>query len=1363
MFSFVMKARASAWQSFVSFDLVAQRAFSAFIAVFCILAGCSGAPDGAPESTGSVREADTTAYYCPNQVLTDANVFGGVGTVTSASLSGTYNGYLPNNISITSGSPTNFTAMISLTVPTTLGSTTCVYNYPLSGGAYQNPVNACVPPPHGSCSYVWCPFNPVGHLFTNATNVTLSVKRTAAGNLVSTKAVFGSDLIDDGNSCTDDSCVGAVANHAATPAGTLRSDGNACNGVESCDGNKNKISTGPLPDGTPCSDGNACDVAVCASQSCTRTKYVPSGTVCAAGNVCTGLSTCNGLDGACHQGPAPTVGASTVSADQCTIADCDPAAGVYRKPNPNAPPRCAADNKPTGSDVDQTVPTSVADSARFLYESINGSIPPQTLPIGTTLDDTRVSIIRGQVMNKATSANPTEAPLAGVTVSVLGHDAFGTTQTNANGWFSMAVEGGGSLTFKYSYGTFISVQRTAQTRWHDYTVLPLVKMMAPESSSAVTLSSTSSGQFIRGVVHGAGGAADDSDGTRQASIYIPPGVVASDPALNNVPIHITTAEFTAGPSGPAAMPGDLPANSAYTYAVDLSITEAASEQVKFQTSAGTDASVIFYVEGFEPFQIPSAAGTSAPVPTGYYDETSGVWVPAASGQLVKVSPVSLQLNTATFDAADSDFNPPLAPGERAMLESTYGLSLKTIWRVALPHFSKWDLNWGAAFPSGVPDPRPHVPLAKTSNPVDRPCPTCGSIIESQNQVLAEEIPVAGTPYFLRYQSERAAGRLVHADIPITGNTPLPTSLKRIDVDVMIAGTHGVYSFSPTTPLNSSFRFKWDGTDAFGRPVQGGAWAYIKIGYVYPLSYGSPNRFGGTPSSEFSPFITANRAAAEITAWQFENVHLNAFNELPFGLGGWSLSAEAAYDPETQVLYGGDGDRLSSPALPPITTQLTKASASGYLPPDGDPAPYDKEPATSLIFRFIQAIAAAPDGSVFFASFNAVFKLTNDGIVHWIAGTNKAGTLAQSYSGDPRLAPLQGVNSLAVDSNGVLYIGINPAVVKVVPATSTTPSALTVFAGHSDLAAGFGGDGGSATGLNARLGTTIHGLAVGNDGGVYIADEDNLRIRRVTPDGILDTFAGNGSSTVCTGSSGALCENALALNAAIHPWGISCANDGSVYFSDRGQHTVRKIGVDGRVNTVAGIPQQHGTGTDLIQATQSLLYLPSSVVAANDGSFFEFDPGNYIIGRVDSGGTISAIAGNYQKGDTDLINEPIVAPSGQAEISSQSQAMSVSPNGSIYYADLYSLKRVSGTLPGFSGATVSVPSRSGNEIYVFGPECSGGTSAFRHCQTLDRARGVVLQTLAYDAKGLLHTVTDRDGNITTIDHDSDGKPTAITAP
>src|SRR5439155_21445409 len=117
----------------------------------------------------------------------------------------------------------------------------------------------------------------------------------------------------------------------------------------------------------------------------------------------------------------------------------------------------------------------------------------------------------------------------------------------------------------------------------------------------------------------------------------------------------------------------------------------------------------------------------------------------------------------------------------------------------------------------------------------------GSLIECQNQILGEGVSVVGTPFSLHYQSDRTPGRKLNdtLDIPLSGIT-VPVSLKRIDLEVLIAGRRFTQEF-PAAP-NQRTTFAWDGKDAYSRTLQGEQVATIRIGYVYAAIYQTPAQF-----------------------------------------------------------------------------------------------------------------------------------------------------------------------------------------------------------------------------------------------------------------------------------------------------------------------------------------------------------------------------------------------------------------------------------------------------------------------------------------------------------------------------------------
>ena len=131
----------------------------------------------------------------------------------------------------------------------------------------------------------------------------------------------------------------------------------------------------------------------------------------------------------------------------------------------------------------------------------------------------------------------------------------------------------------------------------------------------------------------AGTPVTDADGTRQASVLFRAGtkaeMVMPDGTVRPLEsLDVRATEFTAGASGPAAMPGSLPPSSAYTYAAELSVDQAVAAGA---TEVRFDKPVVNYVDNFLGFPVGGI------VPTGYYDREAGEWKAAPNGRVIKLA------------------------------------------------------------------------------------------------------------------------------------------------------------------------------------------------------------------------------------------------------------------------------------------------------------------------------------------------------------------------------------------------------------------------------------------------------------------------------------------------------------------------------------------------------------------------------------------------------------------------------------------------------------------------------------------------------------------------------------------------------
>ena len=153
------------------------------------------------------------------------------------------------------------------------------------------------------------------------------------------------------------------------------------------------------------------------------------------------------------------------------------------------------------------------------------------------------------------------------------------------------------------------------------------------------------------------------------------------------------------------------------------------------------------------------------------------------------------------------------------------------------------------------------------------------------------------------------------------------------------------------------------------------------------------------------------------------------------------------------------------------------------------------------------------------------------------------------------AQLGSPSDVAVDAAGNLYIAVitNSTIRRV--ATSGT---ITTIAGTGR--SGFSGDGGPAT--RAQLAAPSD-VAVDAAGNLFIADENNHRIRRVDSSGIIITIAG-------TGVRGFAGDGGPAIQALLdYPRGVAVDASGNLYIADYDNHRIRKVDPSGTITTIAG--------------------------------------------------------------------------------------------------------------------------------------------------------------------------------------------------
>jgi sugar lactone lactonase YvrE len=280
-----------------------------------------------------------------------------------------------------------------------------------------------------------------------------------------------------------------------------------------------------------------------------------------------------------------------------------------------------------------------------------------------------------------------------------------------------------------------------------------------------------------------------------------------------------------------------------------------------------------------------------------------------------------------------------------------------------------------------------------------------------------------------------------------------------------------------------------------------------------------------------------------------------------------------------------------------------SSAPGYSGDGG--------PATSATLNTPEGLALDLAGTVFIADTgnNCVRRVLPNGTIVTIAGTG-----AYGYTGDgsaANRATLANPAGLAVDSIGNVYIADsgNNSVRKV-----SASGLISTVAGNGST--GYSGDGGPAA--SAQLNNPT-GVAVDSAQNIYVADMYNCVIRKITG-AVITTVAGDYSPGYA-GDGNQANDAELA-----YPSDIALDRSGDLYIADEQNSVVRKVSADGVISTVAGTGAPNYSG-DQSAAIRAQLNFPSGIAVDLVGNLYIADSGNSRLREVSASGTITTVAGN----------------------------------------------------------------------------------------------------------------------------------------
>jgi sugar lactone lactonase YvrE len=361
--------------------------------------------------------------------------------------------------------------------------------------------------------------------------------------------------------------------------------------------------------------------------------------------------------------------------------------------------------------------------------------------------------------------------------------------------------------------------------------------------------------------------------------------------------------------------------------------------------------------------------------------------------------------------------------------------------------------------------------------------------------------------------------------------------------------------------------------------------------------------------------------------------------------------------------------------------------------------------TPASFRFPKGVVVDAADSVYVGDQrnNTIRKVSPNGVVSTYAGSGLEGAL----DGSDTEATFNAPTGVAVDAAGNLYVNDegNSKVRKITPDALVTTLAGSGTSGSAD-----------GPGLTAEFNSNSVGIAIDAAGNVYVGDQGSHKVRKITPDGTVSTFAGSGANGAADGTG---------VEASFRsPGGLAFDSVGNLYVADLGDHTIRRITPEAVVTTLAGSGAEGST--DAV-GTAASFFVPTGLAVDAADNLYVADQGNNLIRRITPGGVVSTFAGSGVAGSTD--------GTGAAASFNAPTGIAFDTSGDLYVVDQggHQVRKITtdavvSTFAG-SGAEGSTDDSTSGSVST---DDGGVTLAYHHCYRLavkvtDRANNVATHT------------------------------------